>query len=149
MDSKPSHRHSHLREVAKQTTSRLSLSLVLTLAFVVIEAGAGIFANSLALLTDAAHNLTDVIALGLTWLAVRMTAQPANAQKTYGYHRAGILVALANSTTLVLISLGIFYEAYQRFIAPPDVRSGILIGVGLIAVFVNLITALLVQRGSQ
>src|SRR5512140_509991 len=101
MDSKSSHSHSHLREVAKQTTTRLSLSLVLTLAFVVIEAGAGIFANSLALLTDAAHNLTDVIALGLTWFAVRVTAQPANAQKTYGYHRAGILVALANSTTLL------------------------------------------------
>jgi len=116
---------------------------------VVIEAGAGIFANSLALLTDAAHNLTDVIALGLTWFAVHITAQPANAQKTYGYHRAGILVALLNSTTLVLISLGIFYEAYRRFLNPPEVQSGILISVGLIAVVINLITALLVHQGSQ
>lgn len=149
MDSKTSHSHSHLSEVTKQTTTRLSLSLVLTLAFVVVEAVAGIFANSLALLTDAAHNLTDVIALGLTWFAVRITAQPANAQKTYGYHRAGILVALLNSTTLVLISLGIFYEAYRRFITPPEVQSNILIGVGLIAVVINLVTALLVQRGSQ
>jgi cobalt-zinc-cadmium efflux system protein len=149
MDPKSSHRHTHLREVAKQTTTRISLSLVLTLVFVIIEAGAGIFANSLALLTDAAHNLTDVIALGLTWFAVRVTTQPANAQKTYGYHRAGILVALLNSTTLVLISLGIFYEAYRRFIAPPEVQSGILIGVGLVAVIVNLVTALLVRRGSQ
>src|SRR5512146_427573 len=146
MEPKSSHTHSHLRDAAKQTTARLSLSLVLTLAFVFIEAGAGIFANSLALLTDAAHNLTDVIALGLTWFAVRVTAQPANAQRTYGYHRAGILVALLNSTTLVLISLGIFYEAYHRFINPPDVQSGIPIGVGLIAVVINLVTALLVQR---
>jgi cobalt-zinc-cadmium efflux system protein len=144
-----SHTHSHLREAAKQTTQRLSLSLVLTLVFVIIEAGAGIFANSLALLTDAAHNLTDVIALGLTWFAVRITAQPANDQKTYGYHRAGILVALLNSTTLVLISLGIFYEAYRRFLDPPEVQSGILIGVGLLAVVINLVTALLVHRGSQ
>lgn len=149
MDPKSSHTHSHLREASKQTTVRLSLSLFLTLAFVIIEAGAGIFANSLALLTDAAHNLTDVIALGLTWFAVRVTAQPANAQKTYGYHRAGILVALLNSTTLVLISLGIFYEAYQRFLDPPNVQSGILISVGLIAVVINLITALLVHRGSE
>ncbi len=149
MEPKSSHTHSHLREVSKQTTARLSLSLFLTLAFVIIEAGAGIFANSLALLTDAAHNLTDVIALGLTWFAVRITSQPANAQKTYGYHRAGILVALLNSTTLVLISLGIFYEAYHRFINPPDVQSGILIGVGLIAVVINLVTALLVHRGSE
>jgi cobalt-zinc-cadmium efflux system protein len=149
MDTLSSHTHPHLDEASKKTTTRLSLSLFLTLAFVIIEAGAGIFANSLALLTDAAHNLTDVIALGLTWFAVRITSQPANAQKTYGYHRAGILVALLNSTTLVLISLGIFYEAYQRFINPPEVDSGILIGVGLIAVVVNLVTALLVHRGSE
>jgi cobalt-zinc-cadmium efflux system protein len=149
MDAKSSHTHSRLREVSKQTTTRLSLSLFLTLAFVIIEAGAGIFANSLALLTDAAHNLTDVIALGLTWFAVHITSQPANAQKTYGYHRAGILVALLNSTTLVLISLGIFYEAYHRFMNPPDVQSSILIGVGLIAVVINLVTALLVHRGSE
>jgi cobalt-zinc-cadmium efflux system protein len=144
-----SHTHFHLREAAKQTTSRLSISLFLTLAFVILEAAAGMFSNSLALLTDAAHNLTDVIALGLTWFAVRITSQPANAQKTYGYHRAGILVALLNSTTLVLISLGIFYEAYRRFMSPPDVQSNILIGVGLIAVVINLLTALLVHRGSE
>ncbi|HET6597472.1 MAG TPA: cation diffusion facilitator family transporter [Anaerolineales bacterium] len=149
MEQHSSHIHVHLREAAKQTTWRLSLSLFLTLAFVAIEAGAGIFANSLALLTDAAHNLTDVIALGLTWFAVRITSQPANAQRTYGYHRAGILVALLNSTTLVLISLGIFYEAYHRFVKPPEVESGILIGVGLIAVVINLGTALLVHRGSE
>ena len=143
------HTHSHLREASKQTTSRLALSLFLTLAFVAVEAAAGYFANSLALLTDAAHNLTDVIALGLSWFAIRITAQPANARKTYGYHRAGILVALLNSTTLVLISLGIFYEAYQRFLSPPEVQSSILIGVGLIAVVINLVTALLVHRGSE
>lgn len=149
MNSHSSHTHSHLREAAKQTTSRLSVSLFLTLAFVFIEAGAGYFANSLALLTDAAHNLTDVIALGLSWFAIRLTSQPANARQTYGYHRAGILVALLNSTTLVLISIGIFYEAYQRFLSPPDVQSSILIGVGLIAVVINLVTALLVHRGSE
>lgn len=149
MTSHTSHTHSHLREAAHQTTSRLSWSLFLTLAFVVIEAGAGYFSNSLALLTDAAHNLTDVIALALSWFAIRLTTQPANAQKTYGYHRAGILVALLNSTTLVIISIGIFYEAYKRFVSPPDVQSGILIGVGLLAVIINLVTALLVHRGSE
>jgi len=144
-----SHTHSHLQDVARHTTTRLSWSLALTLAFVIFEVAAGYFANSLALMTDAAHNLTDVIALGLSWFAIRLTTQPANAQKTYGYHRAGILVALLNSTTLILISLGIFYEAYQRFKAPPEVHSSILIVVGLIAVVVNLITALLVHRGSE
>jgi cobalt-zinc-cadmium efflux system protein len=127
----------------------MALALGLTVAFVIVEAAAGFFANSLALLTDAAHNLTDVIALGLSWFAIRLTAQPANAQKTYGYHRAGILVALANSTTLALISFGIFYEAYRRFMSPPEVKSGVLIGVGLIAVIINLVTALLVRQGSE
>ena len=144
-----SHSHNHFGDIAKQTTSRLALSLVLTLLFVFIEAIAGIIGNSLALLTDAAHNLTDVIALGLSWYAIRLTAQPANARKTYGYHRAGILVALINSTTLVVISLGIFYEAWRRFTNPPEVQSGILIAVGLVAVTINLVTALLVRKGSE
>jgi cobalt-zinc-cadmium efflux system protein len=147
--SNHSHTHSHLHEAARETTIRLTWSLVITLAFVIFEAAAGYFANSLALLTDAAHNLTDVIALGLSWFAIRITAQPANPQKTYGYHRAGILVALLNSTTLILISLGIFYEAYKRFMSPPEVQSNILIVVGLIAVVINLVTALLVRHGSE
>ena len=144
-----SHTHSHFGDIAKQTTSRLALSLFLTLTFVFVEVIAGFIGNSLALLTDAVHNLTDVIALGLSWYAIRLTSQPANARKTYGYHRAGILVALLNSTTLVLISLGIFYEAWQRFMNPPDVQSGVLITVGILAVMINLATALLVRKGSE
>jgi cobalt-zinc-cadmium efflux system protein len=143
------HSHSHFGNTTQQTSRRLLIALAITLAFVVIEAGAGLIANSLALLTDAAHNLTDVIALGLSWYAVRLTTRPANSGKTFGYHRAGILIALINSTTLVLIALGIFYEAYQRLINPPEVQSGILIGVGLVAVFVNIGTARLVHSGSE
>ena len=143
------HPHSHFGELAAQTTKRLALSLVLTGAFVVVEAAAGVFGNSLALLTDAAHNFTDVIALGLSWYALRLATQPANAGKTFGYHRAGILVALANSTTLVVIALGIFYEAYHRFMAPPEVNAPILIGVGIIAFLINAGTAWLVKSGSE
>ncbi len=143
------HTHSHLGSVAEQTISRLGVSLGLTALFVILESAAGLYANSLALLTDAAHNFTDVIALGLSLYAVRLTIRPSNSQKTYGYHRAGILAALANSTTLVLISLGVFYEAYLRFKTTPEVKSGVLILVGLIAVIVNLGTALLVRRGSE
>jgi cobalt-zinc-cadmium efflux system protein len=105
--------------------------------------------STLALLTDAAHNFTDVLALALTWWALWITTKPANASKTYGYHRAGILVALVNSTTLVVIALGIFYEGWKRFISPPMVDAGILIAVGGVAVVVNLVTALLVRHGSE
>ena len=135
--------------MTKNIIRRLALSLVITLVFMIIEAVAGFFANSLALLTDAAHNLTDVIALGLSLYAMRLTLQPAHSGKTYGYHRAGIIVALANSTTLVVIALAIFYEAYRRFISPPMVKANILIIVGLVAVVVNLVTALLVKHGSE
>ena len=143
------HAHTHFNELTRQTVRRLALSLIITLLFVFVEIAAGVFANSLALLTDAAHNFTDVLALGLSWWALRLTSQPANQEKTYGYHRAGILAALANSTTLVVIALGIFYEAYHRFINPPEVRADVLIGVGVIAVVINVVTALLVRRGAE
>jgi cobalt-zinc-cadmium efflux system protein len=144
------HSHSHELEIDNsQTARRLILSLVLTLVFVFFEAGAGVLANSLALLTDAAHNITDVIALALSLYAVRMAARPASASRTFGYHRVGILVALLNSTTLVLISLGIFYEAYQRLLNPPEVQATIMIVVAVVAFGVNLGTALLVRHGSE
>jgi cobalt-zinc-cadmium efflux system protein len=141
--------HNHIPNLTSSIIRRLALSLGVTLVFVVVEILAGVFANSLALLTDAAHNFTDVIALALTWWALWITNKPANSSKTYGYHRAGILVALVNSTTLVLIAVGIFYEAWKRFITPPEVEANILIGVGVVAVVVNLVTALLVRRGSE
>ena len=141
--------HGNSSNLSRSTIRRLALSLGITLVFVVVEMLAGVFANSLALLTDGAHNLTDVLALALTWWALWITTKPANSGKTYGYHRAGILVALVNSTTLALIALGIFYEAWKRFIAPPVVQANILIIVGVVAVVVNLVTALLVRRGSE
>lgn len=143
------HTHTHFGNLASQTTRRLALSLTVTFAFVILEAIAGYFSNSLALLTDAAHNFTDVIALGLSWYALRIATQPAHAGKTFGYHRVGILVALVNSTTLVLISLGIFYEAWRRFLSPPEVDAPILIGVAAFAFLVNAWTAWLVHRGSE
>jgi cobalt-zinc-cadmium efflux system protein len=141
--------HEHVPNLSRSTVRRLALSLGITLVFVVVEILAGVFANSLVLLTDAAHNFTDVLALALTWWALWITIKPANSGKTYGYHRAGILVALVNSTTLVLIALGIFYEAWKRFVTPPEVEANILITVGVAAVIVNLVTALLVRRGSE
>ncbi|MCS6992234.1 MAG: cation diffusion facilitator family transporter [Anaerolineales bacterium] len=142
--------HAHFSSESAQTsTRRLSLSLGLTLAFVVVEALAGLLGNSLALLTDAAHNFTDVLALGLSWYAMRKALQPANARRTFGYHRAGILAAMVNSASLGLIALGIFYEVWHRFLNPPEVNSGLLVGVGLAAFLVNAVTAWLIKDGSE
>ena len=127
----------------------MMLAMLITLMFVVFELVAGLRANSLALLTDAAHNLTDVLAIGLSWYALRLASRAAHSGRTYGYHRAGILAAFINSTTLALISVGIFYEAVQRINQPLIVEENTLIGVALIAFLVNTGTALLVRQGSR
>jgi cobalt-zinc-cadmium efflux system protein len=143
------HEHTHITDLSRSTIRRLAISIALTAAIVMVEVAAGLFSNSLALLTDAVHNVTDVLALALTWWALRAATKPAYSGKTYGNHRAGILVALVNATVLALIALAIFYDAYRRLLAPPEVKANVLIGVGLVAVVVNLVTALLVRRGSE
>lgn len=144
-----SHHDIHAGPDGKQTRLRLMLSLVITLGFVGVEVIAGTMANSLALLTDAAHNVTDVLALALSWYAVHLADRPAHAGKTYGYHRVGILAALVNSTTLAFIAAGICFEAWQRFHSPAPVAADLLMGVGAIALVVNLITAWLVSHGAE
>ncbi len=141
--------HTHNHAAMPTSPNRLIAPLIITAAFVGFELAAGLWANSLALLTDAAHNLTDVAALALSWYAMRLTARPAHAGKTFGYHRAGILAALVNSTTLAVIALGIFFEAYQRLLAPPRVDANILMGVAALAFLVNAGTAWMVKRGSE
>ncbi len=147
------HHHAHEGanhgEHGRQTRTRLALSLVITLLFVFMEAAAGILANSLALLTDAAHNLTDVAALALSWYALKLAERPAHAGKTYGYHRAGILAALVNSATLGGLAVGICFEAWRRLQAPVPVDADVLMGMGGAALAVNLITAWLVSHGAD
>jgi cobalt-zinc-cadmium efflux system protein len=143
------HAHTHISDLSKSTIRRLAISIGITAAFVVVEVAAGLFANSLALLTDAVHNVTDVLALVLTWWALRAATRPAYSGKTYGYHRAGILVALVNAAILAIIALAIFYDAYRRLLAPPEVNADVLIGVGAVAIIVNLVTARLVKHGSE
>jgi cobalt-zinc-cadmium efflux system protein len=141
--------HEHDHAAMETISARLGAAAGLTLLLIAGEIAAGLFANSLALLTDAAHNITDVIALGLTFAAVRLALRPAHSGKTYGYHRAGILAALVNSTGLVLIALGIFYEAYRRFVEPPAVNPLVMTAVAAAAFVINLVTALLIRRGSE
>jgi len=147
--SATTHAHSHAHDAAGLTVRRLVLALVITLVFVFVEAAAGWYGNSLALLTDAAHNLTDVAALALSWYAIRLAARPANAGKTFGYHRAGILIALFNSAGLLALTLWVFYEAYERLLTPPEVDGPLLTWVAVVAFGVNLGTALLVKQGSH
>ncbi len=129
--------------------NRLGLSVGLTLVFVAGEAVAGYLSNSLALLSDAGHNFADAIALGLSWYAARLARRPADARRTFGYHRAGILAALANAAGLVVIALFIFWEAAQRFRNPEPVQSGVMIGVALAAVAVNVLISVWLHAGAK
>src|SRR5215472_11618173 len=102
-----SHSHSHPPTSARA----LRYSLVATLLYVVLTLVAGLRAHSLALLSEAGHNVTDLLALLLSWVAVYVQSRPPNATKTFGYHRAGVLAAFLNALSLVLVALYIFYEA--------------------------------------
>ena len=128
------HHHPH-------STKQLKLALTITASWFVIEMAGGIYANSLALLADAAHMLTDLAALGLSLFALKISTRPATHEMTYGYLRAEILAALANGIFLVLIGLFIFYESYQRFWVPPEVKSLPMLIVAVTGLAANLVTA--------
>jgi cobalt-zinc-cadmium efflux system protein len=119
------------------------------LAFVAGELVAGYVANSLALLSDAGHNFADALALGLSWFAVWLGRRPADARRTYGYHRAGILAALANGVSLVVVALLIFWEAVQRLRSPEPAHGGLMVGVALAAVALNGFIALRLRAGAR
>jgi cobalt-zinc-cadmium efflux system protein len=126
---------------ASRSRRRLTLVLLLTAVYMLAEVLGGWWTGSLALLADAGHMLADVAALGLALVAIWFSSRPATPHKTYGYYRLEILAALINGAALVLISLGIFYEAYQRWANPPAVNSGGLILVAAGGLVINLLCA--------
>src|SRR5579864_5156552 len=126
---------------AVDRASRLKVALGLTLAVLLVELVGGLLSHSLALLSDAGHVLTDIFALGLAWYATAQAARPADANKTYGYHRIGILAALANAVTLILIVLFILYEAISRFQHPEKVTPWLMFVSAAVGIVVNLYIA--------
>src|SRR4051795_9092997 len=104
------------------SSRKMAWAVGLTMAFVIGEAIAGYFAHSLALLSDAGHNFADAAALGFSWYALWIAKKPANKDMTYGDHRVGILAALVNAVSLVVIALLIFWEAIQRLRTPEPVH---------------------------
>lgn len=111
----------------------------MTLGFVALEALAGWLGHSLALLSDAGHNLADAGALGFSWYAVRIAARPSHHGMTFGYHRVGVFAALINAVSLVVIALMIGWEAIARLRAPEPANGGLMIGVAAVAMVVNIV----------
>ncbi len=142
--------HVHAGDLRNATTSRiLRISLVVTAAYIVLLMVAGLRAHSLALLSEAGHNLSDFVALLMSWGAVYLQGKPPSARKTFGYNRAGVLVAFINGLSLVLIAFYIFYEAFKRLQNPGPVEAGIMIWVAAAGVVMNGGIALLLMRGHR
>ncbi|AZO79355.1 MULTISPECIES: cation diffusion facilitator family transporter [unclassified Bosea (in: a-proteobacteria)] len=144
--------HSHggsAGTAAGRHKSRLAMAFGLTFAFMLAEAIGGLWTGSLALLADAAHMLTDAGGLALALVAIRFAEKPATPQRTYGYVRMEILSALANAVVLLLLTLYILYEAYERFQNPPPILGGPMLAVAVVGLIVNLISMKLLAGGSS
>jgi len=142
-----SHDHKHRR--SSESWRRLSFVLVLTTIYMIAEMLGGLWTGSLALLADAGHMLTDVVALILALIAVWFGSRPATSSKTFGYYRLEIIAALVNGVALIVISLLIFYGAYKRWLLPPVVRSGPMILVAAGGLLVNLICAWILHSRNE
>lgn len=147
------HEHDHRQEPAKEhasggsTTRAFALGTQVNLAFAALEAGYGFATSSLALLSDALHNLGDALGLALGWAAAWLALRPASARRTYGYRRATVLAPLANSLLLVAAAGALAGEAMRRFGAPPAIQTLPVIVVASLAIAVNLGSALLFRHG--
>jgi cobalt-zinc-cadmium efflux system protein len=128
-------------------TGILGAAVAGTLVLVAVEVVAGYKAHSIALVSDAAHNLTDVPTLVISWLATRLAMRPPTAEKTYGYHRAGILAAFVNAMLLSFVALFVVLESLNRLRHPVEVETGIMLWVSIIALVVNGGITLAVHSG--
>src|SRR5580700_7496237 len=144
------HGHTHDHHGHAHPTLRpsvLAWAMVATLGLVAAEVVGGFFGRSVALLNDAVHNLSDVPALGISWLAMRWAQRPADSEKTFGYHRSGTLAAFTNAILLVLLSLWLGYEAFERFRSPVRVVESWMIWTSIAALLVNGGITLALVRG--
>jgi len=146
------HRHGHARQHAalvEGATGVLGAAVVATLTLVAVEVAASYVGHSISLLSDAVHNLTDVPTLVISWLATRWAKRPPTHEKTYGYHRAGILAAFINAILLTLAALAVLGESIARLRAPVEVHSSIMMWVSLVALAINGGITLAVHGGRR
>jgi cobalt-zinc-cadmium efflux system protein len=141
--------HVHSHSEARNPAGVLRFALLLTLGYIVLTVVAGIRAHSLALLSEAGHNVSDFLALALSLGAVYLQARPPNPHKTFGYQRAGVLAAFVNAAALVIIAGLIFYEAWQRLVNPEPVRAPLMIVVAAVGVAMNGAIAFLLHRSGN
>lgn len=141
--------HSHAHHSHARTGAVLRFSLIATLIYIAVLVVMGMRAHSLALLSEAGHNLSDFLALLLSWVAIYFQSRPADESRTYGYHRAGVLAAFVNALTLVVISGFIFVEAVERLHAPLKVNAQTVMWVAAVGVLMNGVIAGMLWSSSR
>jgi cobalt-zinc-cadmium efflux system protein len=153
--NKEMHVHAHGRDHAGSHTHRnigtgvLAGAVAATAVLVAAELLGGYLGHSISLVSDALHNLSDIPTMLISWFALRWVTRPADRERTYGYQRAGVLAAFTNAILLILVALGLFWEAFQRFLHPVAVHESWMIGVSLLALVINggITLALVRNRG--
>ena len=144
------HGHDHSHAVVTEGNARkLTIALVLTTIFLIVEVIAGFITQSLALLSDAAHMFTDAAALAIALVAIQIAKRPADNKRTFGYQRFEILAALFNAMMLFFVAIYILYEAYQRFTQPPDIQSLGMLIVATIGLVINLISMKMLMSSAE
>src|ERR1700722_20042315 len=144
------HGHGHSHGIATQgINTRMALAVALNLVFVVIEGGFGFISNSVALIADAGHNLSDVLGLLCAWAAMYLGRRPPGAQFTYGLGRSSVLAALTNAVLLLVACGAIAWEAVGRLASPPAVAGGLVVGGGAPGIAVNGLSAWMLHAGSH
>ena len=141
----------HLRHEKEQQTSKKTLwiTLGLTLFFTIVEIIGGIVSNSLALLSDSAHMISDVLALGLSMIAIYLASRPSNSRYTFGYLRFEIIASFLNGLTLAIIAVGIFVEGVKRFIRPEDIDFKLMLIISTIGLIVNAVLTFVLSRSTK
>jgi cobalt-zinc-cadmium efflux system protein len=134
---------------SENPSGRLLISILLNGFITMVEIAGGIFSNSLALISDAIHNLSDTLALILAWAANKVGGKEPDARRTFGYKRFEILSAFINASVLTGISLYLIYEAILRFLHPAPVKSGLMLIIAIIGLFANLFSVLFLHRDSK
>lgn len=147
--SRHGHGHGHSHAAPKNFDRAFAIGITLNLVFVITEASYGFIADSLSLIADAGHNLSDVIGLILAWAAVWLSRKKPSNRYTYGFRRSSILSALLNAVLLLIAVGGITWEAIRRFWNPAEVQTGTVMAVAFVGILINGATALLFMSGRK
>ena len=143
------HNHGHSHDVSNVKGANFTITVILNLIITVAEIIGGIYSGSLSLISDALHNLSDAVAIVISYVAIIISKKDNDEQKTFGYKRAGILAAVVNSSVLIVISLFLFKEAYIKLMHPTAINGFIVIWVALLGLIANTIGAFLLHSGSE